>query len=108
MRRGGPEVLRSHPGAALLLCFPPPGDDMAAKCLRGFSGDTVCHIGEWGGQTADEKFEELLLDGFDVLKASDAACGTISCLCLPDNLCHCFISVWPPHRSFSEVQPSLL
>jgi len=68
VQRGGPEVMAAHPSAALLLCFPPPGEDMAARCLQSYAGDTVVHIGEWGGQTGDEAFERLLLLDYDVSK----------------------------------------
>ena len=52
---------------ALLLCYPPPGCDMAHKTLtthikRG--GHIVIHIGEWQGLTGDANFEALLSEHF--------------------------------------------
>ena len=47
VRRGGEEVLTGLPGRALLLCYPPPNDPMAERCLELFKGDTVAYIGEF-------------------------------------------------------------
>ena len=47
VRRGGEEVLSGLAGRALLLCYPPPDDPMAERCLELFKGDTVAYIGEF-------------------------------------------------------------
>lgn len=52
---------------ALLLCYPPPGSDMAHEALSAHisqGGRTVIHIGEWQGLTGDDKFEVLLTHKF--------------------------------------------
>jgi hypothetical protein len=49
--------------AALLLCYPPPGSDMACKVLSaylGSGGRVVIHVGEWQGLTGTVKFESRL------------------------------------------------
>mmetsp|Transcript_43275 Transcript_43275/g.79178 ORF Transcript_43275/g.79178 Transcript_43275/m.79178 type:complete len:797 (+) Transcript_43275:165-2555(+) len=52
---------------ALLLCYPPPGSDMAQRALSAHisnGGQTVLHIGEWQGLTGDATFEALLTQKF--------------------------------------------
>ena len=49
--------------AALLLCYPPPGSEMACKVLSaylGSGGRVVIHVGEWQGLTGTVKFESRL------------------------------------------------
>ncbi|TYZ61099.1 hypothetical protein PybrP1_000391 [[Pythium] brassicae (nom. inval.)] len=62
--KGGPEVLAQTGGdmAArnLLLCYPPPHDDMALNCVRLFQGEFIVHVGEWQGDTGDRRFEKEL------------------------------------------------
>lgn len=58
---------------ALLLCYPPPGSDMAHKALSAHishGGRTVIHIGEWQGLTGDGNgdFEALLNQTFSCQK----------------------------------------
>jgi hypothetical protein len=50
--------------SVLMLCYPPPGTDMAFDALQGFSGDSVVHVGEWNGLTGNGAFEQLLLRTF--------------------------------------------
>jgi hypothetical protein len=46
---------------ALLLCWPPYDDSMAADCLEAFNGDTLIYVGESaGGCTGDARFHEML------------------------------------------------
>ncbi|KAJ0397513.1 hypothetical protein P43SY_005639 [Pythium insidiosum] len=69
--KGGPEVLGSEASLAnraLLLCYPPPHDDMAARCLEEFQGRHVLHIGEWQGDTADRAFEAALETRFELVE----------------------------------------
>jgi len=47
---------------ALMLCWPPFGDDMAAVALDRYRGDNVVYIGEHDGCTGDEKFHEALAE----------------------------------------------
>lgn len=49
--------------AALLLCYPPPGSEMACKVLSaylGSGGRVVIHVGEWQGLTGTVTFESRL------------------------------------------------
>jgi hypothetical protein len=58
---------KSSAKTALLLCYPPPGNDMAQKALFAHmsnGGHTVIHIGEWQGLTGDKSFEALLQQNF--------------------------------------------
>ena len=43
---GGPEVAAEHGDRALLLCWPPGGNSMAADTLAAYTGDMVIYIGE--------------------------------------------------------------
>jgi hypothetical protein len=60
--RGGPEVLSQEDMAArsLFLCYPPPGDAMAVRSVQLFQGDVILHVGEWQGDTGDQRFESEL------------------------------------------------
>jgi len=60
--QGGPEAAAGHAaaGAALFLCYPPPQSSMALKCLKAYTGDVLCYVGEWQGDTATPKFERRL------------------------------------------------
>jgi hypothetical protein len=54
---GGPEQAAEHPERTLFLCWPPPGDPMAADALAAYAGECVVFIGEWNPKTAaDEAF----------------------------------------------------
>lgn len=58
--QGGPEVLTAHSDRTLFLCWPPMSD-MAAECLRHYTGKRLIYIGEGdGGCTADEQFFTFL------------------------------------------------
>lgn len=57
----------SSANTALLLCYPPPGSDMAQRALSTHmsnGGKTVMHIGEWQGLTGDATFEASLTQNF--------------------------------------------
>jgi nucleoside phosphorylase len=43
-----------------MFCWPPYATEMATDALVSFSGDRVIYIGECGGCTADNEFEDLL------------------------------------------------
>ena len=58
--KGGVEKLTSHRRATLFLCYPPPDSDMALDAVRAYTGDTVCYVGEYRGDTGTSKFEALL------------------------------------------------
>ncbi|RLN45013.1 hypothetical protein BBJ29_003916 [Phytophthora kernoviae] len=60
--RGGPEILGQEDmaGRALFLCYPPPGDAMAVRSVQLFQGDVILHVGEWQGDTGDQRFESEL------------------------------------------------
>ena len=53
--------------SSLLLCYPPPGSDMALATISAHisnGGQTVVHIGEWQGLTGNNAFEMLLSEKF--------------------------------------------
>lgn len=56
------------PNTALLLCYPPPGSDMAERALAAHLSHDDCtaviHVGEWGGLTGDPNSESLLTRHF--------------------------------------------
>lgn len=60
VHHGGPEQAAKFPNRALMLCWPPFEDPMAADALRAYAGDTLIFIGEHGGCTGDEEFFKLL------------------------------------------------
>lgn len=64
-------AVEQHPDRALLLCWPPYEEPMAALALKAFRGDTLIYIGEGhGGCTADDEFFALLGDGWDEASVS--------------------------------------
>ena len=65
--QGGPEIL-SKTTKNLFLCYPPPLNDMAYQCLRYFKGKFVLYVGEWQGNTANSKFEDVLERHFNLIK----------------------------------------
>ncbi|KAL7511553.1 hypothetical protein ACHAXN_009668 [Cyclotella atomus] len=55
----------------LLLCYPPPGSDMAFAALSTHlqqGGNTIIHLGEWKGLTGNSMFEDALTDNFDCVE----------------------------------------
>lgn len=58
--KGGVDRLSKHRSATLFLCYPPPDSDMALQALRAYTGDTVCYVGEYRGDTGSAKFEMML------------------------------------------------
>ena len=62
------DILRSDaatfdvpPGHALMLCWPPYSNDMAAQAITRYRGDRVIYVGEGlGGCTGDDTFHEML------------------------------------------------
>lgn len=57
----GIEVAAEHPHRALLLCWPPYDNPMAAKAVAAYAGDLLISIGEPpGGCTADDVFFDTL------------------------------------------------
>ncbi|CAE7779657.1 unnamed protein product, partial [Symbiodinium sp. CCMP2592] len=67
VERGGPEAAANHAGSALFLCYPPPGN-MALQVLNFFPGDRVLLVGEWSGDTASQKFQEKLMQTFELVE----------------------------------------
>ncbi len=62
VREGDEECARHHPDRSLLLCWPPPGDPMAAAALsmyREAGGHTLIFIGD-RGSSGDREFYSLL------------------------------------------------
>ncbi|CAE7569420.1 unnamed protein product, partial [Symbiodinium microadriaticum] len=66
VERGGPEAAANHAGSALFLCYPPPGN-MALQVLNFFPGNRVLLVGEWSGDTASQKFQEKLMQTFELV-----------------------------------------
>jgi hypothetical protein len=61
------EVSR-HPDRALFLCWPPWGNEMAAKALMTYEGDRVIYVGEWMGGCASPRFFEILTTAFEAIE----------------------------------------
>ncbi len=62
VREGDEKCARHHPDRSLLLCWPPPGDPMAAAALsmyREAGGHTLIFIGD-RGSSGDREFHSLL------------------------------------------------
>lgn len=54
-----------HPDCALLLCWPPGANSMAARTLHAYRGRTLIYVGELeGGWHADEEFFRVLRSGW--------------------------------------------
>jgi hypothetical protein len=66
VRRGGPEVLKHHRVPTLFLCWPPYAEPFAYNCLKAYRGRRVAVVGEHGGCTGDDKFEELLEAAWEI------------------------------------------
>ena len=68
VREGGPRDLRRHKNRALFLCYPPPGDDMAARSIREHGGDVVAVVGEWDGNTGDAALARELRESWNLAR----------------------------------------
>ena len=55
MHVGGPSEARQYRSRALLLCYAPPRDPMAADALAAFAGDKLVHVGEHEGETSTRR-----------------------------------------------------
>jgi hypothetical protein len=67
VRLGGPRKARKHPGATLLLCWPPMSS-MAYDALCHYQGNRVVYVGEGcGGCTGDGAFHRKLEEEFEVV-----------------------------------------
>ncbi len=65
VRDGDHSALKGSCAKTLMICWPPYESSMASKCLESFDGDKLIYIGEgYGGCTADDKFFELLEQGW--------------------------------------------
>jgi len=63
----------SSVNSVLLLCYPPPGCNMALGALRTHRGEWVVHIGEWGGLTGNAQFEVELRQHFELINEDGLA-----------------------------------
>jgi hypothetical protein len=80
---GGPEQAKASMGSgrkeggsfALFLCYPPPDSDMAARCLAGYDGGCLVHVGEFRGDTGTGNFEKMLFGEAAGGGGSDGAGG---------------------------------
>ena len=68
VREGGPRDLRRYKNRALFLCYPPPGDDMAARSIREHGGDVVAVVGEWDGNTGDASLARELRESWNLAR----------------------------------------
>ena len=68
VREGGPRDLRRYKNRALFLCYPPPGDDVAARSIREHGGDVVAVVGEWDGNTGDVVFARELRESWNLAR----------------------------------------
>lgn len=68
VQQGSTYAAAWHPDRALFLCWPPYGEPMAATALYFYKGETVIYIGENGGCTADDRFDEALHEGFELVE----------------------------------------
>ena len=68
VREGGPRDLRRYKNRALFLCYPPPGDDLAARSIREHGGDVVAVVGEWDGNTGDVAFARELRESWNLAR----------------------------------------
>jgi hypothetical protein len=59
VRHGTADQVSEHPTRALLLCWPPHNDPMAADALRAYGGDLLVYVGV-RGCCANAQFYELL------------------------------------------------
>lgn len=62
--KGAPEVSAQYKDETLFLCYPPPDAPMAFLALRAFTGERVCYVGEWQGDTGTKAFDKLLCENF--------------------------------------------
>jgi hypothetical protein len=63
---GGPEKAAENTDHALMLCWPPYNESMAADALRCYSGEYLIYVGEsYGGCTGDNNFHEMLIAGWE-------------------------------------------
>ena len=61
VKRGGPAMIKYHPGAVLFLCWPPFNEPMAYTCLKNYSGEFFLYEGEGEyGCTGDTAFHDEL------------------------------------------------
>jgi hypothetical protein len=61
-------AVSAHPDAALFLCWPPVGTDMAFNALRNHKGDYVIYVGEWMRGNASPEFFDLLTYAFEEIE----------------------------------------
>lgn len=64
-RMGAERAVRQHPDhKALMICWPPYNEPMAARALKAFTGDRLVYIGEAdGGCNGDKAFHTMLGSG---------------------------------------------
>ncbi|MEY9860650.1 hypothetical protein ABH935_006287 [Catenulispora sp. GAS73] len=68
---GDDSVAALHADRALFLCWPNNDDPWAARAVTAYRGDMLIYAGrEAGGSTADDRFFELLADGWEHTGAS--------------------------------------
>lgn len=69
VKQGDETVLSSHPGRALLLCWPDPRSNLAFEALQHYKGNTLIYIGFLEpGLTATEDFFKEVAKNFDLEK----------------------------------------
>jgi hypothetical protein len=68
---GDENTILQYPERNLFLCWPPYNDPMAANCLRNFKGEYVVYVGEHGGCTGDQLFEDMLEVHYEIITTID-------------------------------------
>ena len=68
VEKGGVDRLTVRGAATLFLCYPPPDNNMALDALRSYTGETVCYVGEYRGDTGTARFEALLDASFQCVE----------------------------------------
>jgi hypothetical protein len=85
VKPGRPALLRScNPDATLLLCYPPPDNDMALESAKAFRGQHLAYVGEWQGVTGTPALEAYLLQHFEPMR-------TVELPCFPNQAAYLFL-----------------
>jgi hypothetical protein len=64
---GDERVAMHYPDHMLFLCWPPWNSDMAYNALASHRGDRLVYVGEWMGGSANARFFEHLVGGFEAV-----------------------------------------
>jgi hypothetical protein len=67
---GGADRITAHPGATLLLCWPPLDEPLASEALQRYRGERLFYIGERGdrARTGDLDFHTQLERDYELVR----------------------------------------